>query len=183
MFLDQVSPRSLLMVVLATSSVCIRHVVFLLLLPVLLAIVLRGHMSAYVIVETTIVITVLLLQHVDLWVQKLKMVEHCQSLILVLDSQQLLLPDLLDTVLEVLTTSCKFKVKLLSASGTLQFILVEHVAATAAFIRMIVKDAVELLVKVTCRFLEQVVGLDLHVVDKTPTVQTEAEWVWFAYPG
>jgi hypothetical protein len=115
MFLDQVSPRSLLMVVLATSSVCIKHVVFLLLLLVLLAIVLCGHMSAYVIVETTIAITVLLLQHVDLWVQKLKMVEHCQSLILVLDSQQLLLPDLLDTVLEVLTTSCKFKVKLLSA--------------------------------------------------------------------
>jgi hypothetical protein len=65
----------------------------------------------------------------------------------------------------------------------LQSILVEHVAATAAFILMIVKDAVELLAKVTCRFLEQVVGLDLHVVDKTPIVQTEVEWVWFAYPG
>ena len=183
MFLDQVSPRSLLMVVLATSSVCIKHVVFLVLLPVLLAIVLCGHMSAYVIVETTIVITVLLLHHVDLWVQKLRIVEHCQSLILVLVTQQLLLPDILDMVSEVLTTACKLQVKLCSASGMLQSILVEHVAAIAVSTLMIVKDAVELLAKVSCRFLEQVVGLDLHVVDKTPTVQTEVEWVWFAYPG
>tara|TARA_B100002019_G_scaffold122715_1_gene105570 strand:- start:1417 stop:1839 length:423 start_codon:yes stop_codon:yes gene_type:complete len=138
-------------------------------------------MRHYVTLETTIATTVLLLGRVVKWVQKLGVVEFCQSLILVLDLLQPLLLDLLDMVSEVLTMRCELQVNLITASGMLQSILVEHVAATAAFIRMIVKDAVELLDKVTCRFLEQVVGVDSHVVDKTPTAETEAEWVWFAY--